>query len=196
LEKPTMADYIPGAGYPLGLLFKTNLQQHPEVFTIPDDIAVIIEKQQAVRRAAEEKVNPPKPEPARVELNRLRSQLFALQQTAKATEQKVNNEAGNVSGLEQRINEAIKTKNGYETAGNLLATRNTEHGIQLLEDELSDARDRLTKDQRWNAGAVRELRTWQTENGPRLKELEKEVASIPAFDWDSIRQRVARSFRP
>jgi len=191
-----MADYIPGAGYPLGLLFKTNLQQHPEVFTIPDDIAVIIEKQQAVRRAAEEKVNPPKPEPARVELNRLRSQLFALQQTAKATEQKVNNEAGNVSGLEQRINEAIKTKNGYETAGNLLATRNTEHGIQLLEDELSDARDRLTKDQRWNAGAVRELRTWQTENGPRLKELEKEVASIPAFDWDSIRQRVARSFRP
>jgi hypothetical protein len=112
-------------------------------------------------------------------LNKLRGELFNLQQNAKGTEQRVNNEAGNIKLLEKRVTEAIKNKKQYEDDGNLLGARTLERHIQELETELNDTRERLVKEQRYNAGAARELRTWQTENGPRLKELQQQVASLP-----------------
>ena len=156
------------------LAFRANLEKNPEAFRpITDGDIAKIEQQQAARRAVEEKAKPT--EPLRVELNRLRNQLFTLQQNAHATEVRVNNEAGTVRLLEQRITEAIKSKKQCEEAGNLLGGRSYEHQIQSLEEELADTRERLLKNQRYNAGAARELRTWQSENGPRLLELKKEV---------------------
>jgi hypothetical protein len=149
-----------------------NRNADPSIMTI--DIAGN-ERKQAERRAVMEKANPSKPEPARVELNKLRSQLFNLQQQVKNLEIKVNNEAGNVQHLEGRLAEVLKTKKQQEASGNLLAARNYEHSAHLLENELSDTRERLVKEQRCNASAARELRTWQTEHGARLKELQKEV---------------------
>lgn len=159
------------------LAFRANLEKDPNAFTITDEDVKKIEQRQAARRAVEEKAKPTeKPtEPLRVELNRLRNQLFTLQQNAHATEVRVNNEAGTVRLLEQRITEAIKSKKQCEEAGNLIGARSDEHGIQTLEEELADTRERLLKNQRYNAGAARELRTWQSENGPRLLELKKEV---------------------
>lgn len=76
----------------LGMAFRDNLEKHPEVFVIPDDIAVTIEKKQAVRRAAEDAAKPK--EPIKVELARLRNQLFLLEQGARGSETRVNNTSG------------------------------------------------------------------------------------------------------
>jgi uncharacterized membrane-anchored protein YjiN (DUF445 family) len=162
-------------------LFVThNLKTRPQDFIIPDDIGQRCSEVAKKARAADVAANPPTPEQAKVqlksELNMLRKQLFELQQTAKSTEQKVNNEAGNVHLLEGRITTTIKEQKEYETSGNLIASRSYEHQIQQLENELADTRERLVKNQSYNAGAARQLRTWQTEKGPRLKELQKEVA--------------------
>jgi predicted nucleic acid-binding Zn-ribbon protein len=159
-----------------GMAFRANLEKNPDLMTFD------VEKHEATqkkRREAEAKANPPKVTPLQVELNKLRGELFNLQQNAKGTEQRVNNEAGNIKLLEQRINTAIKEKKGYIADGNLRGERTVEKQIESLEGELADTRERLVKEQHYNTAAVRELRTWQTENGPRLKELQQQVASIP-----------------
>jgi hypothetical protein len=156
----------------IALAFKANLEKNPDLMKFD---SVTFEKQQAARRVAEAKLNPIKPEPAQQELNRLRSQLFGLQQNAKAYEIRVNNLSGSVHEFERRLTVHLKTKKEYELSGNLLAARSCEHQIQGLETELIDARENLVKEQRWNGMAARALRTWQTENTPRLLELRKQV---------------------
>jgi NAD-dependent SIR2 family protein deacetylase len=157
----------------LGLNLKVNLERNPDL------MAFDLEKFEQTlkeKRAAAVKLNPPKPEPALQEYNRLNSQLFALTQNAHGLEVRVNNDTGNVREFESRITKTLKTKKQHEEFGNLLGARSYEYQIQLLENELADAREQLVKDQHQNSGAARELRTWQTENGPRLKELQKELA--------------------
>jgi chromosome segregation ATPase len=156
------------------LAFKANIEKNRNDFIITDADMAAIAQQNASRRKAEEIVKPK--EPVKAEFNRLRSQLFNLQQAAKSTEQRVNNEACNVHVLEQRIASALKNKKEHEDVGNLLGARSYEHQIQHFEEELADTRDRLTKNQRSNAQAARELRTWQQEHGARLKKLQNEVA--------------------
>jgi hypothetical protein len=155
-----------------GLMFRANLEKNPDLMAFD---GTAFEKQQAARRVAEQKANPIKPEPAQQELNKLRGQLFALQQNAKAYEQRVNNLAGNVRLLESQLTTALKSKKEYENADNLLAARNHEHQIQRLENELVDEQEKLVTHRRYNQGAIRELRTWQTENTHRLLELKKQV---------------------
>ena len=157
----------------LGLIFKTEREQHPEWFK-PIDVKQV-EQFQNELRAAREKTNPSKPVPAQVEYNRLNNQLFNLKQYAHATEVKVNNEAGNVRLYEDQLSTLLKGKKAYEAVGNLLAARNHEHQIQRVEADLANARDRLSTDMRYNSATARELRTWQTENEPRLAELKKEL---------------------
>jgi hypothetical protein len=159
----------------MGLAFKANLEQNPDLMKFD---SVAFEKQQAAHRVAEAKLNPPKPEPSvQQELNRLRGQLFSLEQNAKAYEQLVNNASGNVREFERRLTVMLKSKKEYEDAGNLLAARSYEHQIRGLETELADARDSLGKNRLYNKGAIRELRTWQQEHTARLLELRKEVDS-------------------
>jgi hypothetical protein len=148
----------------------------PSVMTVNDETIAANEKKNAERRAEQEKNNPPKPGAARIEFNKLRGQLFTLQQDAKGFEIRVNNEAGTVKNLESRLTEALRVKKTHEASGNLLAERTLEHNAQLLENELADARDRLAKEQKNNILAVRALRAFNTEHGARLKDLQKEFA--------------------
>ena len=176
----------------LGLAFRANLEKNPDLMKF--DVEQFEEDQQK-HRAAMNAANPPKIEPVRVEFNRLRGQLFDHQQHAKAMEIRVNNEAGNVHEFERRITAVLKLKKEHEDAGNLLGARSYEHQAQQLENELADARDRLVKDQRYNAAAARGLREWQQEHGPRLKELQKEVAKLPENNADTHAKELEGSFR-
>jgi hypothetical protein len=161
-----------------GMASKAERDANPNAYIVTDETVASVEAHIKKFRAAQDKANPPKPvqgDPVKSELNSLRSQLFNLKQNAKYAETIVNNEAGNVREFERRITEFIKTKKQHEDAGNVLGARSVEHGIQTLENELADARDRLVKEQRYNATVARQLRMWQAENGQRLTELQKAV---------------------
>lgn len=179
----------------LNLFIRDNLEKHPEVFTITDETVAHVEAHGKKFRAERDAADPPKPEPIRVELNRLRGQLFDLKQHAKNTEIRVNNTSGNIKLFEQRITEMLKEKNNQDEAGNLRGVRSAEHGIQLLENELADARDRLAKELRDNSHAARALREWKTNNDARLKELQKEVAKLPEYTADDHAKELEKSFR-
>lgn len=133
------------------------------------------EKKQAEWRAEREKANPPKKLTLREELKTLQKQFFTLQQYVKGTEQTVINRVDNIRGLELRLTEVLSTKKHYEENCNLLAARGYERQACVLEDELSNARKQLLKEQRYSEGAARDLRTFNTAHGSRLKELQKEV---------------------
>lgn len=136
-----------------------------------------VEKSAKERREFFEKANPPKPEPAQVELNKLRSQLFSLQQAVKNTEIYANNKAGEVELLEQRLAEALKKKNEYGGAGNLLAERACEHSVQRLEGELVDAKKEYTIAKHRSAQATRALRTF--DGAARIIELKAQLEPKP-----------------
>jgi hypothetical protein len=149
-----------------------NKVADPKILTV--DMGVL-SKETAKRRAAADKANPPEPKPARVELNRLRSELFNLQQTATDCGTRVAQQAGNVELLETQITEALKTKKQHEEAGNLLGARNYEHQVLRLENDLRTVNKLLRVRQEQNSAAVRELLNWKKEFSPLLAELTKEV---------------------
>lgn len=144
-----------------------------------------IERNQAERRREMEKANPPKPEPARVEYNRLRQQLYSLQQTAKSAETSCNNKADHVRGLEQRINDLLKRKQKAHTDGHLGDERICEHQIQLLENELLDAQEDFLKAKHWNSQAARALKAF--DGHARLAELKAEIdKTLPVAKSDNV----------
>jgi hypothetical protein len=149
-----------------------NKVADPKILTV--DMGAI-SKETAKRRAAMDKANPPAPKPARVELNRLRSELFNLQQTATDCGIRVEQQAGNVKLLETQITEALKTKKEHEVAGNLLGARNYEHQVLRLENDLRTVNNLLRVRREQNSAAVRELLNWKKEFSPLLAELTKEV---------------------
>lgn len=154
----------------MGMAFRVNLEKNPDLMRFDEkEFAATLKKQ----RESAAKLNPPKAVPVAVELSRLRSELFDLQQQVNSTKQKITDGEGNIKLLEGHITAAIKESKKYTAAGNLLAARGVEHKIQKFESELNDARDRLVKEQHYSTASARVLRTWQTENGARLKELEK-----------------------
>jgi len=130
-----------------------------------------IEQNQAKRRAAMDKANTPAPKPACVELNRLRSELFNLQQHATDCGIRVEQQQGNVDLLETQITEALRTKKQHEEAGNLFAARNYEHQVLRLENELRTVNKLLRLRQEQNSAAVRNLLNWKKEFSPLLAEL-------------------------
>jgi hypothetical protein len=144
----------------------------PKILTV--DMGVL-SKETAKRRAAADKANPPEPKPARVELNRLRSELFNLQQTANDCGIRVEQQAGNVDLLETQLAEALKAKKQHEESGNLLGARNYEHQSLRLENELRTVNKLLRARREQHGAAVRELLNWKKEFSPPLAELTKEV---------------------
>ena len=119
-----------------------------------------IEAFQQQTREAREKANPPKPEPMRVEYNRLRQQLYGLQQQAKNAEVYRNNKADVVKGLEYRINDLLRHKKQAIVEGHLGQERVCEHQLQRLETELVDAKEEFNKAEHWNAQAARALKAF------------------------------------
>jgi hypothetical protein len=142
----------------------------PSIMTI--DIAAN-EKKAAERRATMEKLNPPAKIAPKVEYNRLVSQLYILRENAKACEVNVNNIAGEVRLLEERITALLQEKKRHAEAGNLRGERTYEHQVELLEDDLAVAQTRLQGARSQNTGAARALKAF--DGHQRLAELKKEL---------------------
>lgn len=142
----------------------------PKLITI--DLSEVTKRVNAHNRAME-KLNPPKPEPVRVEYNRLRQRFFDLQQQAKGTEINCNEKAGVVHLLEQRINDLLRQKKTAIDQGNLGQERACEHKIQLLETELVTAKEDFTIAKHRSSKAARALREFDGDE--RIAELKKQL---------------------
>jgi|SRR5579859_1195280 len=134
-------------------------------FFAPDPKLMVVDfadldKKAAKMRAERDAANPPKPEPIRVEYNRLRKELYDLQQHAKNCEVRVNNEAANVKHWERNIEDLLKRKKKAVADNMLGEERSCERQIEMAETELLDARERLAREQRINSAAVRELKAF------------------------------------
>ena len=125
-------------------------------------------------RDARELANPPKPLPAQVEYNRLLHRLYNLTEDAKNTDIYANNQAGNVKGIEERLDNQLKKKKTAAANGNLRGERYLEYGIGQLETELFEAKKELKRATNNSAFAARALKEF--DGHPRLKELKKELA--------------------
>src|SRR5579862_3942426 len=129
----------------------------PKLITVDFDA---INKQTQEHRATWAKLNPPVPVPIRAEYNKLRQRLYDLQQQAKGAETNLENRAGTVANLEQRINNTLKEKKAAIAEGALGQERACEHRIQLLEIELKDAKQLHAEAKHWNAQATRGLKSF------------------------------------
>ncbi|MGE5052910.1 MAG: hypothetical protein ACM3WP_01995 [Acidobacteriota bacterium] len=152
-----------------GLLFKTNLEKHPEVFTINESDLSRIEQNQAQRRAQQEKDNPPAKADLRKEYNQLRQKLFDLQQNAKCFEIRTNESAGKIRLIEERITDLIRLKKNAVAMGNLRGERTYEQSIERVEGELGNAQEEFTKNKHWSAQAARALKEFDGHG--RIEEL-------------------------
>lgn len=107
------------------------------------------------------------------ELQRLRHDLFKLEQHAKHSEVYTNEQAGQVKLLESNLTHALQQKKNAAEAGNLLAERNAEHTIKRLERELVDAEKEFQRARKVSAGAAIVLKEWP--HHKRIEELTKKV---------------------
>jgi len=145
----------------LPLFIKENLKNRPEDFVVTEETCRQIEQAQATRRAQQEKnAPPPDKKDLNKEYNRLRQQLFELTQNAKCFEQRRDDAAGKIRLLEQRIDEQIKLKKDAIANSNLRGERSYEHGIQLLENELADAKEEFENNKRWSVQSARTLKAF------------------------------------
>lgn len=151
------------------LIFKDNLEKHPEAFRID---MTQVEAKGAELREWDAKNNPPKPEPARIEYNRLRQQLWQLKQDATNAEVRVNHEAGNIREWEKQINTLLVLKKKAHDAVQLADERAAERQLVQVEADVADAKIRYEQRKKEFAQAVRTLKGF---NHSRLKDLEKEL---------------------
>ncbi len=131
------------------------------------------EQRMTEHRAARDKAQPPKPQPARVEYNQLRQQLYDLQQHAKHTEDYCNTQVAEVKLLERRIDDVLKLKKSAVEEGNLRGERNYENQIQMLETTLFDAKKELTRATVQSGRAGRGLKAFAGRQ--RIEELKAEL---------------------
>jgi len=159
----------------LNLIFKTERDKHPDWFTITDESIRQVEQRQKELRAVRHKahVDSHPPVPLRPEYNRLRKELFDLQQHAKHTEIYSNEQAGRVEVIESRITDLLKQKKAAVGAGHLGQERFCEHNIQLLETELIDVRVEFNRARNQSTFAARGLKAF--DGYARIAELQKEL---------------------
>ena len=155
------------------LTVAAQMEKDPSVFEF--DIKKF-EENAAKMRAARDAANPPKPEPAKFELDNLKKQLWNLENYAKACATKVDNEEANVKHFEAVVAEHCKAKKNADSAGQWGEARKQENLITRAEVDLQECREQLVKLQGYSVNAARGLRTWQQEQGARLAELQKEIA--------------------
>jgi hypothetical protein len=159
------------------LAFAEDRKRNPETYDLdPKKLAAQIAATTKAAQALHAKNDATCATDPAKELAKLKNQLFNLKQNCHCFETRVNESAGNVRLCEERLAKTLKTKAEQELAGNLIGARNSEHAIQRLEGELDDARTQLLTNQHYNSASVRALRVFQTEIGPRIKELEAEIA--------------------
>jgi hypothetical protein len=155
------------------LFYKENLRTRPQDFIVNDATVAQVEQTAKKMRAERDAANPPQPEPARIEYNRLRQRLYDLQQRAKDAEVFCNNKADSVKGFEERINVVLLKKRQAIADGHLGQERACEHQLKQLETELVDAQKEFTQAKHWNAQAVRALKAFDSH--ARIAELKKQI---------------------
>ena len=155
-----------------GLAAKELIKNRPQDFIVTADTVKEVEAGAKKMREARAKANPPQAAPARVEYNALRKQLYDLTENAKNCEIRVNNEAANVSHCLTLISGFLQAKKAAIADNRLGDERSYEHRLVIAEGELQEARERLTKEQRYNQAAVRALRNFDP---ARLAELKTEL---------------------
>jgi len=142
----------------------------PKLLTV--DFAQL-DKKAAERREQMDTLNPPIVEGLAKELQRLRRELFSLQENAKHSEIYCNEQANRVRLIEQQITDAINRKKAAVNSGNALAERNFEHTIARLERERDEAEREFVHARKASAGAAATLKEWP--HHARLEELKKLV---------------------
>lgn len=167
-----------------GAALKVTLEKTPDLFTI--DSEKLTDFQKKLRAERDVSTPPPSQVDLRKEYNQLRQWLFGLQQNAKAFETRTNEAAGKIRLLEQRINEALKLKKAASDAGNLRGEWSYEHGAQLLESELLDAKEEFDKNRHWSAHAARALKEFNQHG--RIAELKAlfDGEGLPVAKSDSV----------
>ena len=110
-----------------------------------------------------------------MELQRLRRELFGLDQGAKNTEIYTNNIAGTVKQLEERIAHTITQKKTAVASGNERSARNYEHAITQAERELAETGKEFQRARGVSAEAARLLKEWP--HRERIKELETSLGA-------------------
>jgi hypothetical protein len=162
-----------------GLAFKDQLEQHPEVF----DLTGLTEKINATTKAAHERhaandlardtkrgINTP-----RAIYNKLRKELFDLQEQARGAGTRLNNAAADEREFQSRVEALLIRKKKAVVDGALGEERCIERGLLAQENELLDSRERLLALQRDNQRAVRALKDWEAAHGAQLADLQKIV---------------------
>ena len=156
-----------------GLAAKELIKNRPQDFIVTADTVKEVEAGAKKHRAVMAKLNPAKPTPARVEYEALRRKLYGLQQDEKNLEIRVTNEAGNVAHCLNLISDFLRAKKAAIADNRLGDERSYENRLVIAEGELQEARERLVKQQKYHAGAVRDLRNFDGHD--RIAELQTEL---------------------
>lgn len=159
-----------------GLIFKTNLEKHPEVFTINENTVKSCEETARKVRAAHDEANPPKPVSAWEEYRQLRGTLHKLQQAAEGTAIYASNIAGNVALIEKNIKDAEHSRGNAFTIGNLVGERTYENRITRMKDELADAQKELRRAKKNKEHAAAALAAFDKHD--RIAELQRHFDSL------------------
>jgi len=155
-----------------GIAAKANLEKTPDLMTV--DLPAI-EAKAAEHRAKMAELNPPKEVPAKEEFSKLRKQLYDLQQSAQGAEVRLKDARETVIHWEQAVSSLLKKRQAASIAMELGNMRGYEHNLVAAETDLELAKEHLAKWKKEHTQVGQTLRSWQTENGARLKELEKLV---------------------
>jgi hypothetical protein len=151
----------------LGLAFKVNLEKNPKLMDLSnlDETLAATNKRIQALHAKNDRAKANAPD-KRKELNRLLNDHFNLKQWVLGCEIRVNESAGQIRNLEQRINTQIAEKERTESP---LGKRNIEHAIVGLEGELAEEKNKYESLRRENQQAVRQLKAFDVSRIDGLK---------------------------
>jgi hypothetical protein len=160
-----------------GLLFKTNLEQHPEVFIINDATIAEVEQKAKEMRAERDVVNPPKPANPYEEFRQLRGTLRQLEQNVNNTAIYATSIAGNVALIEKNIQNAAFNQQHAFKSGNERAEINCKNAVtRLKDDELAEAQKELKRAKTQMERAAKALAAFDQHG--RIAELQAHFESL------------------
>lgn len=150
------------------LTVRAQMEKDPSVFEF--DLKKFEEQQKKMLAARDARFaadNPLDPHTElRKEYNRLLNDHFNLKQWVRGCEVRVNESAGQIRNIEQRINSKITEKQATESP---LGQRNHERAIVNLEGELAEAKEKFEALRKENVQAVRQLKTFDVTQLEALK---------------------------
>lgn len=157
----------------MGLLMAEELKKNPDLMKVDFSHA---EKAAAEQRELNRKNQADKPKtPALVEYAGLRAARFRLTEQVKQTANYISTMEDQARGTKERVAALLKRKKTAAAAGQIHDERSLENQARVLEAEVVDF-DKNAEHGRKNLKAAKvALAAFETANGARLAELEKEL---------------------